>query len=150
VETLERYLAELPFLRGLKDEHLKVITGCASNVKFDAGQYVDREGQAANNFYVIRHGKIAIEIFHPTSGPICIQTSGSGEVIGWSWLFPPYVHHFDSRAVELTRAIAFDGECLRGKCELDHELGYELYKRFSHVMEQRIENTRMQLLDLYK
>lgn len=150
METLEPYLAELPFLKGLSAAHIKLIVGCASNVKFDAGQYIDREGQAANTFYVVRHGRVAIEIFHPTTGPICIQTAAEGEVVGWSWLFPPFVHHFDSRAVELTRAIAFDGECLRSKCEQDHELGYEIYKRFAQVMESRIENTRMQLMDLYR
>ena len=150
METLEKYLSELPFLNGLKEDHLKLITGCASNVKFEAGQYIDREGQAATTFYVVRHGKIAIEMFHPTSGRLCISTVGPGEVAGWSWLFPPYMHHFDSRAMELTRAIAFDGECLRKKCDQDHELGYEMFKRFAQIMESRIENTRMQLLDIYK
>ena len=150
METLEKYLAELPFLSGLKDEHLKLITGCASNVKFDAGTYFDREGEPADKFYVVRHGLIAVEMFHPTSGHLCIATVGPGEVTGWSWLFPPYVNHFDSRAVELTRAIAFDGECLRKKCDQDHELGYEMFKRFAQIMESRIENTRMQLMDVYK
>jgi CRP/FNR family transcriptional regulator, cyclic AMP receptor protein len=150
VETLDRYLAELPFLQGMSEKHLHLITGCASNAKFDAGQYIDKEGESANVFYVIRHGKVAIEVFNPASGPICIQTAGEGDVIGWSWLFPPYVHHFDTKAVDLTRAIGFDAVCLRKKIDEDHELGYELYKRFSQVMEQRIENTRMQILDLYK
>ena len=78
-----------------------------------------------------------------------IQTIDEGDVLGWSWLFPPYVWHFDVKAVELTRAIAMDGECLRNKCEEDHELGYEIMKRFSHVMVNRLSATRLQLLDIY-
>jgi hypothetical protein len=74
---------------------------------------------------------------------------GEGEILGWSWLIPPYNWHFDARAVELTRAIALDGKCLRNKCEQDHDLGYELLKRFAHIMEQRLQATRLQLLDVY-
>jgi hypothetical protein len=90
-----------------------------------------------------------VETFAPGRGPIIIQTLGEGEVLGWSWLIAPYRWRFDGRAVELTRAIALDGECLRGKCEEDHNFGYKLMKRFAHVMEQRLQATRLQLLDVY-
>ena len=148
-ESLEPYLRDHPFCRGMKPEHVQLMVGCASNVRFGAGEYLDREGEQAEKFWIIRHGKVAIEIFNPSSGPITIQTVGEGEVVGWSWLFAPYIGHFDSRALEVTRAIALDGVCLRDKCERDHELALELYKRFVGVMEQRIEASRMQLLDLY-
>lgn len=150
METLERYVAEHPFFAGMSEKHIQLIVGCASNVRYDAGQQIDRAGEAANHFFLVRQGRVAIEIVSPASGPITIATVGDGEVVGWSWLFTPYVHHFDSRAIDLTRAIALDGKCLREKCELDHELGYELYKRFAQIMEQRIENARLQLLDIYK
>jgi CRP/FNR family transcriptional regulator, cyclic AMP receptor protein len=150
MEDLKRYLAEHPFLSGMSPQHLELMVGCASNVKFEAGQYLDTAGELANHFYILRAGKVAIEMNHPAKGPITIQTVGEGDVVGWSFLFPPYAAHFDSRAVVLTRAIALDGACLRRKVEEDHELGYELYKRFAQIMEQRLENTRMQLLDLYK
>jgi hypothetical protein len=78
-----------------------------------------------------------------------IETIGEGEVLGWSWLFPPYRWQFDAQAVGLVRAIAFDGRCLRGKCEEDHDLGYWLMQRFAQVMSQRLQATRLQLLDLY-
>jgi hypothetical protein len=78
-----------------------------------------------------------------------ISTHGPGELIGWSWLFPPYRWHFDGRVVERGSAIAFDGECLRGKAEGDHDLGYELMKRFAAQMVERLQATRIQLLDLY-
>jgi CRP-like cAMP-binding protein len=149
METLERILAEHPFFKGLEDPYLQLLVGCASNVRFNAGEVVFREGEEANRFYLIRQGKVAVETFAPGRGPIIMQTLGEGEVLGWSWLIAPYRWRFDGRAVELTRAIALDGECLRGKCEEDHNLGYELMKRVSHVMEKLVEATRLQLVDVY-
>ncbi len=149
MQTLGPILAEHPFLKSLDPRHLQVIVGCASNVRFEAGQFIFREGEEANQFYIIRHGKVSLEVFAPGRGSITIQTVGEGEVLGWSWLFPPYHWHFDARALELTRAIAFDGKCLRTKCEEDHDLGYELVKRFAHILMERLQATRLQLLDVY-
>jgi CRP-like cAMP-binding protein len=149
MQTLEPYLTEHPFLKDLEPRLLKILVGCASNVRFNAGQFVFREGEEANNFYIIRHGKISIEIFAAERGSLSIQTIGEGEILGWSWLIPPYRWRFDARAVELTRAIALDGKCLREKCEMDHDLGYELLKRFAHIITQRLETTRLQLIDIY-
>src|SRR5574340_319812 len=132
--TLEPILAEHPFLKGMKKEHLSLITGCASNAKWDAGTYLFKEGQDADQFYVIRQGTIAIETFSPAHGPLVLQTVGAGDIMGWSWLVPPYRSHFDGHATDLVRAIALDGKCLRTKCEKDHELGYELLKRFAEIM----------------
>jgi len=146
METLKGILAEHPFLTGLKDRHLDLLVGCASNVRFDAGQFILREGEEANQFYLIRHGKVALEVLAPGHGPIIILTLGEGEVLGWSWLVPPYRWRFDARAVELTRAIVLDGKCLRTKSEEDHDLGYELLKRFAHIIEKRLAATILQLL----
>jgi CRP/FNR family cyclic AMP-dependent transcriptional regulator len=149
METLQPILAEHPFFQNLEPEYLALITGCASNVKFDAGTYIFREGEEAHHFYLIRQGKVGLEIFIPELGPVTVQTAGEGELIGWSWLVPPYEWHFDGQALELTRAIALDAKCLRQKCEADHDLGYQLLKRFVTIMEQRLQATRLQLLDLY-
>ncbi|MCX7983979.1 MAG: cyclic nucleotide-binding domain-containing protein [Bacteroidetes bacterium] len=149
MEDLKRILVEHPFFKDLHQEYLELIVGCASNVRFDAGQKLFTEGTEANEFYLIRVGKVAIELKVPGQREIIIQTLQEGDIIGWSWLMPPYVWHFDARAVELTRAIALDGKCLRTKCELDKNLGYELLKRFSSVMVQQFEATRLQLLDVY-
>jgi CRP-like cAMP-binding protein len=118
-------------------------------VRFDAGQFIFREGEEAHQFYIIRGGKVALEIFSPERGSIIIDTLESGEVLGWSWLVPPYQWRFDARASELTRAIALDGKCLRKKCEQHHDLGYELLKRFADIMAQRLDATRLQLMDMY-
>jgi CRP-like cAMP-binding protein len=149
MKTLEPMLAEHPFLQGLDEAHLKLITGCASNVKFDQDQFLFREGEEANQFFILREGKVLIEIHSLEQGPISIQTVTAGDILGWSWLVPPYRWRFDARALEPTRAFALDGKCLRNKCEEDHHLGYELLKRFSHVMADRLEATRLQLLDVY-
>ena len=149
METLEHILAEHPFFHGLDPLYLQLITGCASNVRFDAGQYLFRESEEANSFYIIRQGKVAIETFIPERGSLIIDTLCDGEILGWSWLVPPYNWRFDAHAIELTRTIALDGKCLRTKCEADHRLGYELLKRFAHIIEQRLETTRIRLVDLY-
>ncbi len=149
MQTLEPVLAAHPFFKDLKPEHLQVLVGCASNVRFDGGQYIFKEGEEANTFYLIRHGTVALEMAVPARGGVTVQTINEGDVLGWSWLFPPYRWHFDARATELTRAIALDGKCLRDKCEQDHSLGYELVKRFAQIIERRLQATRLQLLDIY-
>lgn len=148
LETLEPIIRQHPFLQGLEPQYLKLIVGCASNMCFKAGQLLFHEGEEANQFYMIREGKVALEI-PAAPRPIVIQTVREGDVLGWSWLVPPYRWRFDARALDPTRAIALDGKCLRTKSEEDHNLGYELMKRFSNVMVERLEATRLQLLDVY-
>jgi CRP/FNR family cyclic AMP-dependent transcriptional regulator len=149
METLDPILAQHPFLEGMERHHLELLVGCASNVRFDAGKFLFREGEEANQFYFVRHGRVVLEIFSPQRGPIEIETLTEGDVLGWSWLVPPYYWRFDARAVEMTRAIALDGKCLRNKCETDKALGYELLKRFVNIVDRRLQATRLQLLDLY-
>ncbi|HAE82867.1 MAG TPA: Crp/Fnr family transcriptional regulator [Ktedonobacter sp.] len=150
MHTLELILAEHPFFKGLEPRYMKLITGCASNIRFDARTYIFREGEAAEQFYLIREGKVALETFAAERGSITIETVEAGEVLGWSWLFPPYQWHFSARVVEPIRAIALDGVCLRTKCEEDHDLGYQLVKRVAHIMMERLQATRLQLLDVYR
>ncbi len=147
--NLEPVLAAHPFFQGLKGDYLQYMVGCASNTTFDPAQEIFREGEEANTFYIVRHGRIAVDCFIPGRGNITIETLGEGDVLGWSGLFPPYRSHFNARALELTRAIALDGKCLRGKCDEDPVMGYEVMKRVTHVMMQRLQATRLQLLDMY-
>lgn len=147
--AIKQVLAEHPFLKGLTEEQFVTIAGCAYDATFESGEFIFREGQEANSFYILTHGRVALEVFTPGRGPINIETLSEGEVLGWSWMFPPYHWHFDARSLELTRAIAFDGRCLRIKCEDDHELGYQLVMRFANVMAGRLQATRMQLIDVY-
>ncbi|MBD1856995.1 MULTISPECIES: cyclic nucleotide-binding domain-containing protein [Leptolyngbya] len=147
--NLAPLLKEHAFFEGLKPEYIELLVECASNVRFEANQLIFRQGEDADRFYLVRQGKVAIEISAPGQPAIVIKTLMEHDVIGWSWLFPPYRWQFDARAMELTRAIALDGRCLRGKCESDPVLGYELMKRFSAIMLETLQATRLQLLDLY-
>ena len=149
METLERIIAEHPFFTDLDPGYTELLTGCASNVRFGPDTYIFREGQVANHFYLLRSGKVALETLTGRSTPIRVETLEEGDVLGWSWLVPPYVWNFHARALQDTRAIALDGKCLRGKCEQNHDLGYEFLKRFSQIMVRRLHATRFQLLDVY-
>jgi len=149
IQTLEAIVGEHPFFKGLAARHIQLIVGCAKNVRFEAGKIVFHEGDPADQFYFIREGLVAVELMIPQRGFTTLQTVGEGEVLGWSWLLAPYRWRFGARTLQPTRALAFDGKCLRGKCEEDHDLGYELLKRLTNVVTERLEATRLQLLDLY-
>lgn len=149
MHTLEPIVAEVEFFRGLKREHLALIAGCASNVRYEAGAFVGRAGDQADQFWVIREGLVALELFAPGRGAITISTISEGDVVGFSWLLPPYQLHFDIHTLTVTRALLFDGRCLRGKCETDPDLGYELLNRFSRLIVRRIQAMTLQLLDVY-
>ena len=149
MRTLEGILADHAFFSGWEPRYLRLAVGCASNVRFNAGEFVFQQGEEANTFYLIREGRVALDVVIPGRGAVTIETLEGGELLGWSWLIPPYRWRFDARAVKLTRAIALDGKCLRGKCEEDHELGYELVKQVASSLGQRLDATRMRLLDIY-
>jgi CRP/FNR family cyclic AMP-dependent transcriptional regulator len=149
MRTIDQVLAELPTFAGLDSGYLEFIAGCGANRIFEAGEHLAREGDPADAFFVIRHGRVALEVAAPGRGELMIETLGEGAVVGWSWLFPPYRWSFDARALEQTRTVAFDGACLRGKCDEDNHLGYELMQRFAAVMLDRLQATRLQLLDVY-
>src|SRR5262249_42533097 len=137
-----------PFFRELPPDAVQLFAGCAKNVRFDAGHVIFREGEDADQFYLLREGKVALEVFTP-QGPTPILTIGAGDALGWSWLVPPYKWRFDARAIETTRAFALDGKCLRGKCDTDPRLGYELLKRIAATIADRLQATRLQMLDVY-
>jgi CRP-like cAMP-binding protein len=149
MQALESLLREAPVFRGLADEQLALVAGCGSNVHIDEDAVLFREGDPADVFYLIRDGVVALETFALARGAITIETIESGEVVGWSWLFPPYRWHFDARALTPLRATVFDGACLRGKCEADPALGFELMSRFAQVLIERLQWTRLRLLDVY-
>jgi CRP/FNR family transcriptional regulator, cyclic AMP receptor protein len=149
LEGLDRIIGEHRFFAGLNEGFRQLVCGCAKNVRFESGQYLFHEGEAADWFYLIRHGRVSLATTMPGRGPISFQTIGEGEVVGVSWLVPPYRWTYDAKALELTRAIALDAACLRRKCEEDHNLGYEMMKRFVPVLAERLQATRLQILDVY-
>lgn len=149
MDDYETLLEGQHFLKGMEKEHLEIIADCASYVRFRKGEFLFHEGEYARRFYIISSGKVAIEIFAPGRGPVMIETLEDGDVLGWSWLFEPYRWHFDALAQTDITAVAFDALCLRGKCDANHDLGYEMVKRFSQIIMERLQATRLALIDVY-
>lgn len=148
-----KYLEELSapgsFFAGLSDKHLELLAGCASEASFDVGKFVFWKGGEAQNFYLLRDGSVSLEIHAPILGTVTIQSLGKNDVLGWSWLFPPYRWEFDAQAQEPTDTLVFDAACVRSKCDEDHEFGYQILQRFSHTITERLTSARLQILDLY-
>lgn len=149
MRTIDELIRDVRVFAGLSDEQRAVVAGCGRNARFEEDAVIARQGGTADTFLVVREGSIALETFVPARGAVTIETLGPGEVVGWSWLFTPYRWHFDVRAVTPVRATVFDGACLRGKCDADPVLGYQLMSRFAHVMIERLQWTRHRLLDVY-
>jgi CRP/FNR family cyclic AMP-dependent transcriptional regulator len=139
VESLATRVALHPFLVGMNPRQLALLTSCAMTVQFNRGQVIFREGDLADRFYLIESGKVTLE---STSGP-------DNPLLGWSWMFPPHTWTFTARAAATTTAIFFYGETLREYCERDHTLGYELLKRMSSMMYQRVQAARNQIPAIY-
>jgi CRP/FNR family transcriptional regulator, cyclic AMP receptor protein len=147
--TLEPLLREHPFLSELEPEYLALLAGCAANVRFREGMFMFREGEPADQCFLIRDGKMALEIAAPGRGSIIVQTLAAGDVAGFSWLLKPHQWQFDGRVVEPVRAFALDGVCLRGKCAADPRLGFELMQLVAQLAVRRLQATRLRLLDVY-
>jgi len=149
LQTLEPLLRDHKFFAGLSPEYLALLAGCASTAVFPAGSYLFTEGELAESFYVIRDGKVALEVAAPGHAVLTVQTLGAGEVAGFSWLIQPHRWEFDGRALDRVRAIRVNGVCLRAKCDEDPRFGYELMRRFAQLTAARLQATRLQLLDVY-
>ncbi len=149
MHTIEAYLTEHPVFAGLGADALSLVAGCAKNVHVPAGAFLLRQGEPADMFYLVRRGRVAIEVHGPGRGPMVVDTADPGEVVGWSWLVRPYRWQFDARAVDPAGVVAFDAQCLRGTCEQDPRLGYELMQRVVTAMFDRLVGARVRLLDLY-
>jgi len=149
MEGLDDIIGKHPFFADMRDDFRRLVAGCSRNTVFEAGQYLFHESEPADRFYVLRHGRVALELSAPGRGTLTFQTALEGEIVGVSWLIPPYRWTYDARATELVRAASIDAACLRGKCEADHDLGYDMMKRFMPVLIQRLQSAQMQVLDLY-
>ena len=148
-EPMTTRVALHPFLAGMNRRHLTLLTDCAMAVQFKKGQVIFREGEPANRFYLIETGKVILESSGGLGDPVVIDTIGAGNLLGWSWMFPPHTWHFTARAVEPTTAIFFSGTILREYCEKDHALGYELLKRMTVVMNRRMQAARNKMLAIH-
>lgn len=142
----EQRLAAHPFLKGMSQHHLELLTLCALPTEFDAGQIVLREGEPANGFYLIETGTVILEGKAQNGKAVVVDSVSAGDPLGWSWLFPPYLWSFDARATELCTAICFSGILLRQHRDEDLTLSQELHKRMSEVMVRRLQAARNKLI----
>lgn len=146
---LSTILSDNTVFRDMSDDHRRTLAGCAVLSSYDAGDLLYREGQDADSFFLIRHGRVALEVHLPNAPAIIVSTAREGEPVGWSWMIPPYRTSFDARALELTRVVKIDAICLRSKMEADPALGYEIFKRMTPVIAARLAATRRQMIDQF-
>jgi CRP-like cAMP-binding protein len=141
-------LAAQPVFHGLEPADLDLLAGCARNAVVPAGTLLAQEGDPADGCFVIRRGRLALQL-HGPGAPLLLDTVGEGEVVGWSWIFPPYRWTADVQSLERAHIVTIDGRCLRDKADTDPAFGYRLMKQLAQVMAHRLETTRLRLLDLY-
>jgi CRP-like cAMP-binding protein len=146
---LAEFLKRVPVFQGVDEEDLRLLAEGASTVRFEAGRYIYREGESAQQMFVVRSGRVALDVFVPHRGPTTIRRLGPGDLLGWSWMVPPHRSAFDVRALERTCAIAFEGEVMRRRFEDRPKLGYLLMRRLASLVADRLHATRHQLLDLH-
>ena len=149
-QDIQERLANHPFLIGMSAHHFEILAGCAKLAQFKAGEVIFRAGEPANGFYLIESGAVALEGSVFDHAPVATDTVSAGEPLGWSWLFPPYVWHFDARATEPTTAIFSDAAVLRKHYDEDLTLANELFKRSSAVMVRRLQAARHKLIHTAK
>lgn len=148
-ELIAQHLVKHPFLAGLEHKQRTLLSDCALATKFKKGEVIFREGDHAERFYLITNGKVVLESGAADGEPVVIETIGAGDLLGWSWMMPPYQWHFTARAIEPTEAIFFAGPILRQYCEKDHSLGFELHKRMSAVMMRRLQAARKKMIAIH-
>jgi len=149
INGLDRMLREHPFFEDMDAGIQKIVAGCATNARYEAGQIIHREGDKADRFFLVRSGVVSIEMHLPGRKPVTMDTVHDGEVFGWSWITPPYRNAYDARAVQMTRLVILDAKCLRKKMKKNCVLGYELLRRFVPVMAHRLASSRLQMIDIY-
>jgi len=148
-ESMATRVALHPFLAGISPTQLALLTDCAMAAHFKPGQIILREGEVANRFYLIESGRVVLESGESLGEPLVVETITAGDLLGWSWMFPPYVWNFTARAVEPTEAIFFYGTILREYCERDPSLGYQLFKRMAPIMLKRLQGARKKMIAVH-
>jgi len=150
MESYTQTLLEHPFFQGMKEEDVRLVAECGKEVTFESEQVIFRQDEVAVRFFVILEGTVALQIRMAEQHPLTVQTLGDGTVLGWSWIFPHEEWKFDARVIDPVKAIVIDTRCLHTKVQEHPGLGYELFRRFAGIMAERLQATRMQLMDIYR
>jgi CRP/FNR family cyclic AMP-dependent transcriptional regulator len=150
IETLERLLRAHPFLQELSDAHVSFLTSCAKNERFDPGRFIFHEGDPATALYLLRQGRVALEVHVPGRGATLVESLQGGDILGFSWMFAPHRWKLDALVIEPVIALSIDATCVREKMEREPAFGYALSKLLMRRLQQRLERVRKQRLDVYK
>jgi CRP/FNR family transcriptional regulator, cyclic AMP receptor protein len=148
-DTLADYLLKHPVFEGLEPSQLALIVSYASETDYKPGMRVFQRDFDAHEFFIVRAGKVAIEVPAIDGESLKIQTVGDGSLLGWSWFIPPYRWSFDARAVTPSKVISINGDKLRTACDEDPKLGYLLVKRFAVLMAERLNAARIEAMRHY-
>ena len=146
IEVSAAALAAHPFLRGMSPDQLSVLAGAARDVTFPAKHRLFDDGGNATRFWLIQSGHVSLDLHVPGEGSVVIETVGMGELLGWSWLFPPYRWAFGAVTATAVEAFEFDAATVRERCAADPELGYEFNQRVARVLAKRLQATRIRLI----
>jgi len=150
MQSVGDLLTSHPFFAALDEQLVRQLEGCSHNIHVRAGDHLFHEGEVADRFFVLRKGRVALDVHVPGRGQCVVSTVDEGEVVGWSWFVPPYTWFFDARAVTEVSAVSVDATCLRDRCDADPVLGYLLMQRVAQVMYRRLQAARLRMLDLYE
>jgi CRP/FNR family transcriptional regulator, cyclic AMP receptor protein len=146
IEVNAAALAAHPFLHGMSRDQLSVLAEAARDISFPARHRLFEDGGNATRFWLIQSGHVSLDLHVPGEGPVVIETIGMGELLGWSWLFPPYKWAFGAVTVTSVEAFEFGAPAVRERCAADPELGYELNQRITRVLARRLRTTRIRLI----
>ncbi|ABM62272.1 Crp/Fnr family transcriptional regulator [Halorhodospira halophila] len=145
--SIANILSDQEFFSGLERAHVEFLAECAAARSLEQDEVLFRNGDAADAFYLIRSGGVVLEV-PAISGPTLeVQRLGADQIIGWSWLIPPYRWNFNARAEDTTELLVFDGAAVIARCEADPAFGYQILKRFSALMSERLDVARQRMMD---
>ena len=144
-----KWIQQQRHFKDLDLRYIQCLSGFAQELALPAGKTIFTVEEAAEHFYLLISGAVALEIYSTQRGLMRLQTLHGGDLLGWSWLYPPYQWHFDARSLEATYALRFDAKGFLQACQADHEMGYHIQHCFGGIMVERLQATRLQVLDLY-
>ena len=145
-QSIEDYLSTHTFFSGLNDNFMKFLLNATTELQIKRGEVLFQQGGRADKFFLLRNGQVSIQVPALEGPALDIQTLGENQILGWSWLIPPYRWNFLARAVEDSDLLEFDGNVILARCEEDSEFGYELFKRFASLMSERLDAARQKMM----
>ncbi len=146
-QSIKDYLSTHVFFSGLDDNFIRFLADSATQQKVEKGHVLFQQGKYADKFYLLRSGQVSVQVPALVGPTLEIQSLGADQILGWSWLIPPYRWNFMARALDETELLEFDGSAILARCEQDPKFGYELFKRFAALMSERLDAARQKLMD---